>query len=1029
MTATDRLIEFALRRRLLVIILTVLVAAGGYLALRSLPIEAFPDVTPVLVQVVTEAEGLAPEEVEDLITYPVETAVNALPGVEDLKSISAFGISVVNVYFQDGTDLYFARQLVNQRLLEMQEEIPSSVSRPELVPPTTGLGQIYQYLLVGGDRSLMELRTIQDWVVRPALRTVRGVADVLSWGGDVKQFQVTVEPQLLHQYGVTLSDVASAVERNNENAGGGFVVRNDEERIIRGIGRIAGLSDLSAVVVDSHDGAPIRVGDVATVALGPEVRRGLVSRDGNGEVVVGIVQRLVGENTAEVIEAVKQRVDEINASLPAGVRIVPFYDRANLVARAIGTVRDALLVGGVLIVIVLFLFLGELRSALIVTALLPLSALAAFILMRQFGFSANLMSLGGLAIGIGMLADGGVVMVENIYRHLAEASSDPEVTRHELVRSAAKEVGRPIVFAISIIIVVFLPLFTLQGVEGKMFSPMAFTISFALLASMLLSLTVTPVLCSLLLGKVSRDRESRVTRTIKAAYRPVLDQILRRRRVAVAVATLALIGSLALVPSLGTEFIPYLNEGSLVVRVTMAPSTSLEAAKQITQQVERDLGTFPEVETVVSFVGRAERSGEPEPVSNTEIYVGLSPEGSWATGRDRDGLVEAMRERLERIPGILVNFSQPIQIRQDELISGVKAQLAIRLFGEDLDTLAAKGTQIAQVVGSVPGAVDVVPEQIGGKPQIQIRVDRAALARRGLSVSDVQDLVRGAVGGETVGQVFEGRRRFDILVRFAPDARSDIEGISRALLDTPDHRRVPLSSVAQVYLTEGPPEIRHDQGQRRLVVQAGVEGRDMGGFVAEGRRRVEERVTLPPGYRIEWGGQFELQQRAMARLRLVVPTALLLIFFLLYGAFESLGSALLVILNVPFALIGGILSLWGTGQYLSVPAAVGFIALFGVAVLNGVVLVTYINQLRAEGMSLEVAVRRGTELRLRPVLMTALVASLGLIPLLLATGTGSEVQRPLATVVVGGLITSTVLTLFLLPALYPWFAVRGSRVG
>ena len=1000
----DRLIEFSLRNRLLIALFAVGVLGGGAIALSRLPIDAFPDVSPVLVQVVTETPGLAPEEVEKLVTYPVEVAMNGLPGVVNTKSLSAFGLSQVSVYFDDGVDIYFARQLTLEKLQEAREEIPPGLGEPRLGPITTGLGQIYQYIVEGGSNDPVELRTMQDWIVKYNLRTVPGVTEVLSFGGDVKQYQIRVDPRALLQYGVTLRDVRDAVGANNRNVGGGYIVRGPEEYLIRGIGLAETLQDLGNIIVTSRSGTPVYVRNVADVAIGPEVRRGAVTMNGQGEVVSGIVLKRIYENTSKVIEAVKERVAEVNAALPAGVRVTSYYDQSELVERAVGTVKDALLEGAVLIVIILFLFLGNVRSALIVTAMLPLSLLLAFILMQYFGLSANLMSLGGLAIGIGMMVDGGVVMVENVYRHLSEAAHAPpaaggsgvhESRLHVILRSA-REVGRPIVFAIAIIIIVFLPLFTLEGVEGKMFRPMAFAISFAMLGSLIFSLTVIPVLCSFFL-KGGSEEDTWIMRKIKRPYLPVLRWSLAHRRQTLLAALVALGVSLGVVPFLGTEFVPALEEGSILYRVTLAPSAGLDEAIRTGTQIERMVKTFPEVVDVVSKVGRAELGGDPEPVNNIEAIVTLKPDKEWKSGRNKAELVEAMERKLGEVPGVALNFSQPIATRVDELLSGVKAQLAIQLFGEDLDQLVQKADEIQRVVSAIPGAADVQTEQVTGQPQLQIRINRTAIARYGINVEDVQEAIEVAIGGESAGQVFEGIRRFDINVRLQEPYRRDAEAIGSLLIPSPNApARVPLAQLASINTVIGPKQISHDDGQRRIVIQLNVRGRDMGGFVAEAQRQIGERVQLPPAYLIKWGGQFENQQRAMKRLAVIVPITIGLIFILLFSSFGSLKQAALIILNVPFALIGGILGLAVSRQYLSVPASVGFIALFGVAVLNGVVLVSYINSLRQEGLSVGEAVLRGTELRLRPVLMTAMVAILGLLPLLFSSGAGSEVQRPLA---------------------------------
>ena len=1013
------IIDWSLRQRLLVIIGAIGICAAGLVALRGLPVDAFPDVSPVLVQVVTEAPGLAPQETEALVTYPVEVAMNGLPGVTRIQSISAFGLSQVNVYFDDNVDIYFARQLVFERVQTARENIPAGVGDPALGPITTGLGQVYQYLLVGDGVPVDSLRTLQDWLVKFQLRTVPGVTEVLSFGGDVKQFQVQLDPARMVQYGVTIPEVVEALERNNANAGGSYITREAEEQLVRGVGFVRTLADVEGIVVAERENTPVYVRNLGTVAFGPETRRGAVTVNGKGERVAGIVLKRIYENTSDVIARVRDKVTALGPILPAGVRIEPFYDQADLVDRAVSTVRDGLLEGGVLIVLVLFVFLGDVRSALIVTTMLPASALLAFVLMRVNGLSANLMSLGGLAIGIGMMVDGGVVMVENIYRLLAEHHHD-QLARGTVIRRAAHEVARPIVFAIAIIVIVFLPLFTLEGVEGKLFTPMALTITFAMLGSLLFSLTLVPVLCAMGL-RVKGEEDTKVVAWLKAKYTPALAWCLARPRKVVMGSVGALVLSLALVPFLGTEFVPALEEGSILYRATLAPSAGLDEAIRVAAQLELRAKEFPEVIDVVSKIGRAEAGGDPEPVNNVEVTVTLLPVEDWTTGRSKEDLVDAMRARLGEVPGIALSFSQPIATRVDELLSGVRAQLAIKVFGDDLDSLAAIAGQVDRIVRAIPGAEDVQTEQVLGQPQLLIKVDRTAVARLGVNVDDVLSVVRGAIGGAEAGQVFEGQRRFDLFVRYAEPYRSDAARISRALVGVPGGGGVPLGQLATIEEVVGPKQISREANQRRIVVQANVDGRDLGGFVAEAQARVAAEVKLPAGYFVTWGGQFENQRRAMGRLALIVPVTLGLIFLLLFGSFNSLRQATLIILNVPFAMIGGIVALFVSGQYLSVPASVGFIALFGVAVLNGVVLVSYINQMRDEGLSIPDAVTRGTLLRLRPVLMTALVASLGLVPLLLASGAGSEIQRPLASVVVGGLVSSTILTLILLPVLYGYF--------
>lgn len=1032
----DRIISFSLHNRLLIVLMMLGIVGGGYVALRGLPIDAFPDVSPVLVQISTESPGLAPEEVERLITYPVEVAMNGLPGVEQVKSTSAFGISQVSVYFRDDVDIYFARQLALERLTSAREQIPPGLGEPALGAITTGLGQVYQYVLRGDGRSTIDLRSDQDWIVKYNLRGVAGVTDVLSFGGDVKEYQVRIDPRALLQHQLTLADVRRAVSANNRNVGGGYITRGPEELLIRGVGLVEDLTDLGNVIVAQRGGIPVYLRDLGELVVGPEVRRGAVTSDGKGEVVTGIVLKRIYENTSDVIRAVKAKVDLINKALPKGTRVEPYYDQSELVKRAVSTVRDALLEGAVLIVIILFLFLGNVRSALIVASMLPLSLLLAFALMRYAGISANLMSLGGLAIAIGMMVDGGVVMVENIYRHLSEEAAHPtawsgaggseapqvppESKGHQILR-AAREVGRPVVFAIAIIILVFLPLFTLEGVEGKMFRPMAFSIAFGMLASMLLSLTVIPVLSAFFL-KGGREEDTWIMRVLKRPYLPMLGWALDNRKRLLIGAVAALGVSLAAVPFIGTEFVPALEEGSILYRATLAPSAGLDEGIRTASTLETLAKGFPEVDRVVSKIGRAEAGGDPEPVNNIEAIVTLRPESEWKSGRNKAELVEAMEASFAKLPGVAMNFTQPIANRVDELLSGVKAQLAIQLFGDDLDKLVNTAASIERTVKGVPGAADVQTEQVTGQPQVQIRIDRAAISRHGINVDDVQEAVELAVGGENVGQVFEGVRRFDITVRLKEEFRLDVEAIANLLVPVPSgEAHIPLRQLADIRTVTGPKQISHQDGQRRIVIQLNVRGRDMGGFVAEAQRRIASGVTLPTGYFLTWGGQFENQQRAMKRLAIIVPITIGLIYLLLFASFNSLRQAALIILNVPFALIGGIGGLIVSRQYLSVPASVGFIALFGVAVLNGVVLVSYINSLRAEGRSIRDAVYTGTVLRFRPVLMTATVAILGLLPLLFSSGAGSEVQRPLAAVVVGGLLTSTVLTLLLLPALYGWF--------
>jgi len=1022
----ERLIAFALKQRLLVIIGVFLLVGAGVYAFNKLPIDAFPDVTNVQVQIITEAPGRSPVEVEKLITYPVEVQMTGLPKMEELRSLSKFGLSMVTVVFEDDVDIYFARQLILERLIEAKEKLPAGVE-PVMGPVSTGLGEIYQYTLERPEGSkndiagLMELRTIQDWIVRPILKTVSGVTDVNAFGGHVKQYQVLIEPDRLRKFNLTLNEVFEAVAENNSNAGGDILEHASERYIIRGVGLVQSLKDIEDIVIKSYGGTPVYVKDVASITFGPETRHGAIVKDGKGEAVAGIVMMIKGGSGKEVVAGVKKKVEEINAGniLPDGVKIKPFYDRTELVNACIGTITKALEEGGILVVVILFLFLGNIRSALIVAATLPVAALTTFIAMQWMGMSANLMSLGGLAIAIGMMVDGSVVMIENIFRHLSEKEHHKEGRLHKILESA-KEVGRPITFGIVIIIIVFLPLFTLEGMEGKMFSPMAYTISIALFVSLILSLTLSPVLASLFL-KGGQEEDVFIVRWIKRFYMPVLVWALRKKFIVLAGAVAMLIASLAIFPLLGTEFMPTLDEGSLTTQVIRLPSISLPESVEIENKVQQALLKFPEVVTVVSKIGAAEIATDPMGPNISDPIIILKPRDEWTSASTREELVEKIREELEKIPGIGLNITQPIALKVDELISGVKSQVAVKLFGDDMDVLNEKADSIAKAMSSVKGVTDLRVEQTAGQPYITVDIDRRKIARYGINIADIQEIIETAIGGKVATDVFEGDKRFSVLLRFPEGKRNSVEAIGNIFVNASNGANIPLSMLARVYMSEGPVQISRDNSKRRIVIESNVEGRDIGGFVKEAEEVIAREVKLPSGYYIAWGGAFENQQRAMKRLSIIVPLTIALIFFLLFSAFNSLKYAALIIMNLPFALIGGIFGLLISGQYLSVPASVGFIALFGVAVLNGVVLVSYINKLREEGLGLEEAISTGCERRLRPVLMTALVAILGLIPMLFATGPGSEIQKPLATVVVGGLITSTILTLLVLPTLYRWF--------
>ena len=1029
------LVELALRYRLLVLIAFAGIAFIGLRAVRTVPVDAFPDVTPVQVNVYTESPGLAAEDVEQLLTFPVESGLAGLPGVSLIRSVSLFGLSYVAVYFEDDVDIYFARRLVMERLQEVGERLPEGYGTPEMGPNSSGLGQVFWYTLERADESLadvvtdMDLRTLHDWTVRLRLRTAPGVDDVMSWGGRERQFQVVVDPMRMIGYDLGFSDVVEAVAANNAQVGGQYVDVGREQYLVRGMGLVRSRDDLGGIVLKVRDGTPVFLRDVAEIVEGGAQRFGAVTRDG-GEVVLGMALARVGENAAAVVRAVRDRVDAVREALPDGVVLKPVYDRTRLVDEATWTAIRALLEGSVLVAIVLFLFLGDLRCAAVVISALPMAMLIAFIGMEQAGMSANLMSLAGLAVGIGMMVDGAVVMVENAFRLMARrGSGGVPVDRVGAVGDAAHEVANPIAFAIGIIIVVFIPLFALEGLEGKLFKPMALNIAFAMAGSLLLTLTFIPVLAAGVL-KPREEKETWLLRAAKAAYLPLLDWALANRRIVVGGALALLAGSLAVFPFLGREFMPTLEEGDIMWRVTGIPSASLDQSIAVSIDIENALSRFPEVESTVAMIGRAEK-GETVDVNYMEIYTALRPVREWPSGRDHAALADAMREEIERVaPTTVVAFTQPIQMRVEELISGVRSTLAVKLYGEDLDELDSLSGRIKDVVADVDGVADLSLEANLGKPQIRIEVRRDRLARYGMNADEVLSVVRTGIGNEPVSTLLDGVRRFDITVRLDDASKESAVAIGRIPLRTSDGAIVPLSAVADVSVAEGYSFVRREQLRRYAVIQMDVQGRDVDGFVKEADAAIAAQVDLPPGYWIEWGGAFENQQRALKRLAVIVPLTIFLIFVLLYTAFGSARYAMLIIANVPFATIGGVAALLLGGEHVSVPSAIGLIAVFGVAMLNGIVLVSFINQLRTGGAAVREAVRRGAEMRLRPVLMTASVAILGLLPMLLSTGAGAETQRPLAAVVIGGLVTSTLLTLVLLPVIYEWLeGKRESRSG
>jgi cobalt-zinc-cadmium resistance protein CzcA len=1028
----NALVEVSLRYKVLVLIVFLVVGFLGMRAVTTVPIDAFPDVTPAQVNIYTESPGLAAEDVEQLLTFPVESAMAGLPKVQEIRSVSLFGLSYVAVYFEDDMDIYFARQLVGERLQEVGDRLPEGYGKPSMGPNASGLGQVLWYTVerkpgVSKEQvSDMDLRTLQDWIVRLVLRTAPGVDDVTSWGGGEREFQVLIDPQRLYARGLGFGDVLDALPINNGQVGGNVMDVGAEQYLVRGLGLVKSAEDIGAIVLKAEDGVPVYVRDVARVVEAPAPRFGAVTRDGE-EVVLGMALARLGENAKAVVEAVEGKLGIVRDAMPEGVDIKPVYARTELVNKAVSTAVWALIEGSILVAIILFLFLGEFRSAVVVIVALPMAMLIAFIGMQQFGLSANLMSLAGLAIGIGMMVDGAVVIVENAFRIMAERREHGgPVDRTSAVLAAAREVANPIAFAIIIIIVVFLPLFSLEGLEGKMFKPMAFNIAFAMAGSLILALTLIPVLAALIL-KPKEERDTWLVRVVKRIYVPLLARALVRKGVVVTFAMVALVGSLALFPFLGKEFMPQLQEGSIMWRVTGIPSTSLDTSIETSKRIADAFKEFPEVDTTLAMIGRAEK-GETADVNYMEIYTALTPLDQWTKGRDIKELEELMKEKLEEVvPNTVPSYTQPIQMRVEELISGVRATLALKLYGEDLKELDRISAELKEVLEGIPGVADLSLEANIGKPQIQIEVNRQELARHGMNAEEVLTIVRNGLGGEPVSVLLDGVKRFDISVRLEDATRNSIEALRRIPLRTATGALVPLSEVATVTIAEGYSFVRREQLQRYAVIQMDVRGRDVDSFVKEASAAIEQKADLPAGYWIEWGGAFENQQRALTKLAVIVPVTIFFIFVLLYTAFNSVKYAALILANVPFATIGGLLALFLTGQYLSVPSAIGFIAVFGVAMLNGIVLVSFLNELRDKGMSVREAVVQGTTLRLRPVLMTASVAVLGLVPMLISSGVGAETQRPLATVVVGGLITSTLLTLLLLPVLYEWLENRAER--
>lgn len=1030
----EKIIRVALQQRLIVIVLAFIALAVGLDATRKLSIDAYPDVTNVQVQIATEAPGRSPEEVERFVTVPVEIAMTGLPGIEEMRSLNKPGLSLITLVFTDATDVYFARQLVMERLIEVASTMPTGVT-PVLGPVSTGLGEVFQYTLDKPDDGDKELsveeltkrRIVQDWVVRPLLRSIPQVAEINSQGGYVKQYQALMNPDRMNHYGISISQVYEALARNNANSGGGILPRFAEQYLIRGVGLIETLEDIGDIVLAESGSTPVYMRDVAEITIGHEVRYGAVVKNGVTESVGGIVMMMRGGNAKEVVSRVKARVAEINSQgmLPDGLQIVSYYDRSELVDAALWTVTKVLLEGIALVVVVLFLFLGDLRSSVIVITTLILTPLLTFFAMNQFGISANLMSLGGLAVAIGLMVDGPAVVVENAFGHLGRPR-EPGDSKIRVILRSVTEVATPVVFGICVIILVFLPLMTLQGMEGKMFAPLAYTIAIALGISVVLSMTLAPVVSSYVL-KGGAEHDTRVIAMMKKPYLRMLAWAVRNAKKTVVLAVLLFLSSLALVPMLGTAFIPEMKEGSIVPSINRVPNISLEESIKLEMQAMKLIMQVPGVKSAVSGVGRGESPADPQSQNESTPVVSLKPRDEWPDGWTQDTIAAEIQKALKVIPSAQVVMAQPISDRVDEMVTGVRSDVAVKVFGEDLTRLRAKANEIAKVANSISGARDVRVELISGQQYLSIEIDRRAIARYGLNVSDVHDVIEIAIAGKNATQIFEGERRFNATVRLPESFRNNVSSIRDLLVTTPRGVRVPMDSLARIEVLDGPAQISREGGKRRIVVAINVADRDLGGFVAELQQAVQTKVQLPVGYYLEWGGTFQNMERALGHMTIIVPITVAAIFFLLFLLFKSVRYATLIITVLPFASIGGIFGLFVTGEYLSVPASVGFIALWGIAVLNGVVMVSYIRGLRMEGKSLDESVLQGATMRFRPVMMTATVAMLGLIPFLFATGPGSEVQRPLAVVVIGGLITSTLLTLLMLPTLYKWFDEEGKE--
>ncbi|MBU2445776.1 MAG: CusA/CzcA family heavy metal efflux RND transporter [Bacteroidetes bacterium] len=1022
----NKIILFAVRQRMFVILVVIALIIVGIIATNQLPIDAVPDITTNQVQIFTVAPALAPQEIERLVSYPIEIAMQNLPDIEEVRSVSKFGLSAVTVIFKEHVDTYFGRQLVFERLQETKGDLPEGLSEPKLGPVSTGLGDIYQYEVIGEGYSPMELRSIQDWIIKRQLAGTPGLAEVNTFGGELKQYQVQIDPQKLLKLNISLRDVIEAVSNNNANAPGGYIEHKQEQYTVIGEGIAKTMSDIENIIVKSSNGTPIFVRDVAEVKEGAAIRQGAVTVNGKNEIVSGIAMMLKDENARLVTERVKQRVSEIQKTLPEGVKIVPFYDRSELVDKTIQTVIRNLSEGGLLVIIILFLLFMNLRGGFIVASVIPLSMLFALIMMKLSGISGNLMSLG--AIDFGIIVDGAVVLMENAIRKLHERQNTTGVQEgiQQTLIGSFLEVGRPLVFGVLIIIIVYLPILTLQGTEGKMFKPMAYTVVFALLGALFLTLTYVPVASTFLFkkGKVS-EKESPVIKILKPLYNKTLLFALKHKLIVVTGAALIFIASILLFTRLGGEFIPKLDEGDILIELRRLPSISLTESIRTSQMLEAELKSIPEVISVVSKTGRPEIANDPMSIYQSDVYIKMKPRDEWQTAKTKDEMIEKMTEIMNSIPGISGGFSQPIEMRFNELIAGVRSDVGVKIYGEDLDTLARIANDVAEIMQRIEGSADVRVQQTEGLPQLRIVIDRNKIARYGINVSDANILIETALAGTNVGKIYEGERQFELVVKLNQQAISGIESIQNLLIPTIDNRTmIRLGDISDFRISEGPAEISHSAGRRMIVTESNVRERDLQGYVEELQAKIDERVALPVGYQIKYGGEFENLERASERLTIVVPIALGLIFIMLFISVNSIRQAAIIFTGIPFAVVGGVFALWIRDIPFSISAGVGFIALFGVAVLNGVVMLTYYNTLIKEGMSIQNAVLKGSEIRLRPVITTALVASLGFIPMAISTSAGAEVQRPLATVVIGGLITSTLLTLVVLPTIYMWVEKR-----